>query len=436
MPRQMLMSWEQSKNRWVKMYRGERFTVAASILGGTGKTDTVDAANDWWTEKRAEIDRTNSTEPGSSSAILEVLEKFAGQPITTEADAALAMSSLMIYYDNRPLPQEIKDAFLSPEQQAANESSVNSLLDSIDDKNGEASLKSHFEKWKSIQLAAAKSAARKKMNITMLRYFVDFCGENFPVDAISETTWENYWHDLAKKKDLDEGYRRRILATARNFLEYLVEQGAIQAPRNLHSKLLAFRNIPKKIKPKSVEEIKALLSRVKGQTRLHVLLGLNCGMLPMDISCLTQNMVDWLAGTITRERTKLKNMPDAPTVTYKLWKKTFALLKKYRSAGDLVLTTKSGKPWVVTEIDENGKYRNSNSIASCLRNARGDLKISPKDFRTTGASVLGTHEQFKFYALHWLADSPKGTANKNYVLPSQAEFDLSMKWLGKVFGQD
>lgn len=435
MPRNILMSWEENQSRWTKMHKGVRYTVAAAVLGGNGKTDTTAKANEWWTAKRAEIDGQpveQEPAPESPEAIVTAVEKFVGRPARTDVDFATAMIEMMVKYKDAPLPDEIRDAFLSKDRQSHLESSVKTMLGA--ELKPDRALKVHFSRWKAIQLAADKSPARKKMNITMLMYFVRFLGEDTSVDSINETTWSDYWHDLAKKVELDEGYRRRILAMARNFLEYLAEENVIPAPKNVNSKLLKFRNVPKRIKPKDTDTIRELLAKVKGQTRLHILLGLNCGMLPVDIASLKQDQVDWENGKITRPRTKLKHMPDAPTVTYLLWKETFDLLKEHRSTKDIVLVTKSGRPWLLNSLDvATEKYKNSNSIASGLRNARGELKVSPKDFRTTGASTLAEHPHFKFYALHYLADSPKGTANKNYVLPSQTEFDAAITWLRTKF---
>ncbi|MEI7686113.1 MAG: hypothetical protein WCL32_13900 [Planctomycetota bacterium] len=437
MPIPELMSYDEHQNRWVKWYRKSRYTISAGVLGGNGKTDTVKAANEWWSAKRAEIDGKDA--PGSTSAKLKFLEDFVGEPITDNTDAALAMSAFMEHYRDKRIPSEVLDAILTPERHASLKASANRLLDSVAAPAGESSIKEHFRQWADVQFAANKSAARKKMNVHMLKFFVDWIGESTPISEINETTWKSYWHHLAATSH-DSGYKRRIQATARMFLEYLAEQNLIELPRNIGSKLLTFKNSPKTIKPKDVPTIKKLLGVAKGQLRLHVLLGLNCGMLPKDISELRHDMVDWTAGTITRKRTKLADCATAPTVTYQLWDETFSLLKEHRSQNaDYVLVTKSGKPWVINEIESKigGKYRNSNSIASCFRNAVAKvngLKISPKDLRTTAATLLADHPTFKFYALHFLADSPKGTANKNYVVPSQSEFDDAIKWLGGKLG--
>ena len=46
-----------------------------------------------------------------------------------------------------------------------------------------------------------------------------------------------------------------------------------------------------------------------------------------------------------------------------------------------------------------------------------------KHLRKTSASLLGEHwPHYKFYATHFLADSPRHMTEKHYVKPSDAEF--------------
>ncbi len=49
-------------------------------------------------------------------------------------------------------------------------------------------------------------------------------------------------------------------------------------------------------------------------------------------------------------------------------------------------------------------------------------RLGMKHLRKTSASLLGEHPQYKFYANHFLADSPRSVADRHYVVPSQNEF--------------
>ena len=91
-----------------------------------------------------------------------------------------------------------------------------------------------------------------------------------------------------------------------------------------------------------------------------------------------------------------------------------------------MLTTEEGNP-LVKEWLEDGKYRKYDAIRSAwfrLAEKMGlkKMKLGLKHLRKTSASLLGEHPQFKFYATHFLADSPKHMTEKHYVKPSEAEF--------------
>ena len=52
------MGWVTSMKRWQKRYRGKLYTVSPRGLGVEPRTrsDSRNAANEWWDKKRAEID--------------------------------------------------------------------------------------------------------------------------------------------------------------------------------------------------------------------------------------------------------------------------------------------------------------------------------------------------------------------------------------------
>src|SRR5208337_2463848 len=105
------------------------------------------------------------------------------------------------------------------------------------------------------------------------------------------------------------------------------------------------------------DQVRALVRAAKGQPKLHVLLGLNCGFGPTDISELKQSEVDWEEGTITRKRSKTDSQESVPVVRYKLWQSTFALLRQFNSGGDPVLRTRAGGEWAFRRLREDGTLR-------------------------------------------------------------------------------
>ena len=63
------------------------------------------------------------------------------------------------------------------------------------------------------------------------------------------------------------------------------------------------------------------------------------------------------------------------------------------------------------------------------------IRLGMKHLRKTSASMLGRHAQYKFYANHFLADSPRSVADRHYVVPSDEEFSSALSWLrGELLG--
>ena len=177
----------------------------------------------------------------------------------------------------------------------------------------------------------------------------------------------------------------------------------------------------------TVEEVRALLAACDGFsecTKLYLLLMLNCGMYQNDIAELHADELDLKAGTVKRARSKTRER--GPVVTYRLWPETSELLRRHRSnIGDRALTTDEGNPLVRYWL-EDGKMRRYDAIQSAWSRLAtkmgGKTRLGMKHLRKTSASLLGQHPQFKFYANHFLADSPRTVADSHYVVPSDAEF--------------
>ncbi len=58
----------------------------------------------------------------------------------------------------------------------------------------------------------------------------------------------------------------------------------------------------------------------------------------------------------------------------------------------------------------------------------------PAAIRNTSATKLGSHNDYRAYAQHFLARSAKTVADKPYVVPSQELFDKAVAWLGEEYG--
>jgi integrase len=280
---------------------------------------------------------------------------------------------------------------------------------------------------------------RADSNRVCVCHFRDWIGKDAPVTDVNGGKWQDWYSFLAGKRasgEWSEAHVDRILQVAKRFVKALWEWELIGLPRNLDSKTLSFQVSPKQIEVFSADELAALWGAVKNQSRLHVLLCLNCGMLAKDVNDLRHDEVDWSAGVVTRKRSKTAEHEEVPVVRYKLWARTFELLKEYRSKdGDVVLLTESGKRWI-QEKEEGGRWSRSDSVRSCLRNYMVKAKIDRpvKALRATAASKLAEHKDYKFYVQYFLGHSPRTVADKHYVVPSRREFDEAVAWLETALG--
>jgi integrase len=278
--------------------------------------------------------------------------------------------------------------------------------------------------------------------------FVAWIGPETAIDAIDEAKLEGFfthlWLQVGAQK-YSPHYAHTLMMTAKQFISRLAEMKLIPLPGNIRSRRFRFNHsVAAKIETFTVEEVRGMLAACDGfseRTKLYLLLMLNCGMYQNDVAELLKEEVNWTKGTLTRARSKTRERK-GPVVTYRLWPETFALLKRHRAkAGDLALTTDEGKPLVRYWLEE-GEMRRYDCIQSAWSRLAGKMgerkiRLGMKHLRKTAASMLGQHPQFKFYANHFLADSPRTVADRHYVTPSDEEFFLALDWLrGQVLGTE
>jgi integrase len=431
MPKKSLMSWNVNLKRWEKMFKGKRLYVVPKTLNCPAtREESVDAANEWFIGQRSIIEG-QMVEPSPKEALEKailslpdaVTALFSGQ---TQEDKDEALRTILAqYYENQPQRKA---------QVEAKVSKVTSEMKRLLEEPGpdlEKTVEAQFKAWSGLVMASKKANSTKKMKIHRLNFFAEFLGKSSDASKIDESRWEAFFVWLAGK-GFEDSHKARIQIDAKNFVKYLFEKRILDnLPRNLGNKALAFGDAVKKIRVVPLAEIRDFFNAATGQTRLHVLLGLNCGMTAQDISDLQQTQVDWALGTITRKRSKTAIHEDVPVVCYKLWPETFDLLKKYRSDKDAVLVTKTGKPWIQSSYDGGEEYQHSDSIGSCFKSvcAKTGLSVTPKNLRTVASTRLGAHPQYKFYAQYFLGQSPKTIADKHYVKPNDSEFFEALDWL-------
>ena len=450
MPRTYEMSWEQSKVRWVKMFKGQRYTIACATLGVPGTKDgSYQAANEWWTRKKAEL---HGDQPTTDPRVA-VLEEFIGHPITDQAGLTESLLTLLATGEAQHAKGE---PIMTRDQQATvlGEARLKGLEDSVQafrnpQRAVDGSIGAWASQWRKHQreqvVAEQLSPDRCANNHTCLAHFTSYASASAPVESIDASRVQGFYSFCLSKiatrrSDKKEGwsvaYSRDVFSVAKSFIRWLWEQEAIGLPKNIGSKSFKFGTGSKALTTWTPDEFKLVVTEAPGKLKLGLLLMANCGMTQGDISDLLDTEVDWTIGRIIRQRSKTAGFDNVPTVNYKLWPLTFTLLKKYRSGTERVLLTESGKPYVRKELVD-GKLVKADGFASNFVHLKRRLKFdrSLKQLRKLGATLLDGHKEYGRYAVYFLGQSARSVKDRHYTIPSQDLFDQAVTWLGQQLGQ-
>ncbi len=417
------MTWEKSKLRWRKMVDGKVYTVSCLTLGvPPTKEDSYQAANQWWRHRLATMPTVEPT------VRMETYDFDTSEPTGIFID--VTQSEIEYGKSRRAELKRGLEALLHPNQVAH-----------------ENTLGYHIDQWLSRQHSKVQikdlSPGRYDNLRRSIHIFRDFAGAKIAIETIDEKIVDDYYNHcfgrVVAKVQGQEGwstdYAKFVFETSKTFIKSCWSRRLLELPRNLDEHKIKVQ--PKTIKPITGDDFRTMFDNAKGQLRLHLLLMLNCGMRSTDISDLLDQEVDWREGRIIRQRskTRIHNSKDIPTVNYKLWDETFALLKEYRSGDEIVLKTKSGGLWS-WETMVDGTLKCSDNIATNYNRLRHRLKIDTplSGIRKRGASTLDTHENYGRFGNHYLGESPRTIKDKHYTEPSVDRFDDAILWLGEQFG--
>jgi integrase len=362
--------------------------------------------------------------------------------------------------DGEPLPDTLHEN-LAP-------SRLHQFMDGVNGMRGESTAPAErtvlalVDRWVKRQHDQAQAGritpGRADNNRICLQHFRDFLGTATDIEhCIDAARLDAFYlycrgkmqerlNDPRRKAGWSADYAKKVFDTARRFIRDLWELkwADVTLPRNIDSKGFRFNVGARAVRTWELEEFKTVLAAAQNwrQLPLHLLLMANCGYRHQDISDLEQCQVDWKRGRIIRARSKIDDQENAPIVNYKLWPRTFELLRHHRnpdhSPHARVLLTASGRPWVWEEMVEGSdgtrKLRSCNSINSNFAHVRKRIGFNKPlaMIRKMGASLL--EKKHHRCVQEYLGEAPTSIKDKHYARPDQVVFDEAVSWLGEQLG--
>ena len=450
MPVKPLMTWVKGSKRWQKKYKGEHYWVSPRQLGAPPtREQSVIAANLWWERKQAEIDaQEKQREDPVWDKIKEGVKAMSGQKAESVEDVCRLFVEAV--GSGKNVPDWFNEAVLGAEKVREIETQTKAgMALAFGEVDTSRTVGAAIKEWLNLLRGSVAvgnmSVGRWDAYKRYIGIFGQWIGEGNPVDVINAAKLEEFWAWLAvqiSEQRFSTATAKGLLMTAKQFIRRVADElGKIPLPANIDSRRLKFNDAPQKVETIPFDQVRLMLEKATERTRLFVLLMLNLGAYQADISQIGEEEVDWTAGTVTRPRSK---HPKGPVVKYKLWPETLDLLKKYRAKGErplndrgmkVVLTTDEGKllSRIWMEKDESGsekqrRYDTIQSAANTMFDSVG-FKKPLKLFRKTSASHLASHKDYKYYVDYFLANSPKGIAQRHYINPTDDEFFAALDWL-------
>ena len=219
--------------------------------------------------------------------------------------------------------------------------------------------------------------------------------------------------DTIKAGEITNTYGKGLLATVKQFVEWLweseaIEQSAPQPPHAADNGGHAEHQDPDHGRNQDTAD------GSHQRTRLLVLLMLNTGMTGKDISDLTPDEVEWTTGRVKRRRSKTKRQKTVPVVDYKLWRTTFDLLRRYGSRkGERVFVNRNGEQLRRWNEKEDGKPRNVDNVRGVWAKLaeRTGIQKPLKLLRTTSASTLAKHPDYGRFSFLFGDTAPRRPPN-------------------------
>ncbi len=442
--RKTLMTWSALRKGWMKNYRGRMHGISCRQLGvDATKEASWQAANQWWENKRSELDAKIAPPPAP-------LPVRRWEQIAEWCEVNGQADNAALYRQTAANPEEAQKQW-----DGMGDMARVVWLDRI---------KTSGILFKSEQLRQPKTTTGLDKLVTQ---FLDYKKAKAQSGQLSLGRWDNcrrylthwqQWIGIVDPAGLDgvqlEQYHLHLLeriaakkystetaksnlSVVKEFYRWLCHQDILEhLPKNLDNMTITVEK--HKVKTLSIDYIKMTLGGATDREKLYLLLMLNCGFTQVDVAKLAQEDVNWDRGVIVRKRSKTQKHEGVPTVEYPLWPETLRLLKKFHNEnGPTVLTNEDGGCLKSERIKADGRYTKVDNIAVAYYRLCKRIKITQqpvKLIRKTSATLLRYSKQYSQFAMLFLGESPRGIAEIHYYGDAPTTFGEAIRWLGQQYG--
>jgi hypothetical protein len=327
-----LMTWNKTQRRWFKMYRGKMFAVSPKQLNRSpSKEQSRVSANAWWERKQAEIDEQFGKAKQHPAGVVNRYalairnhrvyswwhrrEGDIEQAVKSEQAVEWLQEALkqddppkITYWDFDPAWEEKRDCgIVSIALWSERLAEWERIQQAETGKPKQDTIRGHIDDYLATRKAQAEASNKlqsyetQRQRLTKFREWLDPLAR---IETLNENLWERYCLHLSKQvqaRKLAPATMQGIQIAVRSFVKTCWEKRFIELPRNLTARNLSAQVPLQELEVFTPAEIKQLIDNASPRKQLYLLLMLNCGMYPVDISELRQNEVDWDKGTISRK---------------------------------------------------------------------------------------------------------------------------------------
>ena len=255
------------------------------------------------------------------------------------------------------------------------------------------------------------------------------------VESVDSGTLSNFYKVLTNNQNLSGERQKNIFKAFKSFIRWAWQEELLaELPRNI-GKAFEFSDVTKDraamlYRP---SEIKMMMEKLPVRGRAAVMLGLNCGFTIGDIADLKKANVDLVAGRLVYKRVKPVGESRTPTINYKLWPETIAVLQEYQSDHpELWFLTEDGLPLKESKLvgDRESKWSALAQQWTKWKKCGHVPRRPQKGLRKTGATAI--EAAYPGWEQTYLGHAPETVAGRKFVVKvgqPNSEFDRITDWL-------